>query len=78
MTLKVYVFVSSAQEKSVTVRVFRIERNVPRFVGLGRYDSNSWFGSRTSAKQIISKNDNIKMINEYDFENDDDIRVIEL
>lgn len=58
------------------ISVYRIKNNLPLFIGSKVIFSGSYHGDIATAKQIISKETGKKMLDNYNFKNENDIKII--
>jgi len=50
---------------NVTIEVYRMILNRPRYVGCSYHNTGSWYGAKAQACQIIAKEDGHKMKDSY-------------
>jgi len=79
--MKTYIFKqldsSTKRGCNVTIEVYRMINNKPKYVGCSYHNTWSWYGAKAQACQIIAKEDGHKLHDSYNLESKD-IQVLEL
>lgn len=62
-----YFYIVNYDGYKVSISVWKSEMKSPEYIGRDTYDTRSFYGEQYCAKQIISRVENIKMEDSYNF-----------